>query len=462
MAKADLISDSRAGKTAVKNFQPKTGIGRFDATYGATQKKLVVTSKLHFQFLTMKEYDRDTGVSTWNTRPDGPAWRHEEKQNYRDAFKTIVERSWSGQYKFVCRKPGWSDLEATVELQVIPDIQRGSSHYWIQVAKAPENEGFRAMVAHDPEWNGRFCNKDVEPEQAKRRDDAYGRFAMQWLNKAIIDTGCDFLPFTTGTKTLTPAALKSLGDFAVKASRYLTQDAVDAGLQVWVYAKTASKEGLVTASGRSKVIADKLKALLSPYGSAIQTVSKYSAQPWIKKPLDENLNRRTTLTDADKSSRSFAGGMLFVKSFMDNSGAVQLDECPSIPRNYVVVAHEFGHVLGLPDEYFGVQCDRYKRAMAQRSDWTPPTKLSTGTDRTVAQQEGFAKLIERSNLSAPIMMGTDTVNDSIMYAGNRILPAHYLTFWQALAKCTKPHLDFDDWAIAADNPRNAIHTLDGF
>ena len=49
-----------------------------------------------------------------------------------------------------------------------------------------------------------------------------------------------------------------------------------------------------------------------------------------------------------------------------------------------------------------------------------------------------------------------------MYAGNRILPAHYLTFWHALAKCTKPHLDFDDWAIAADNPRNAIHSLDGF
>ncbi|MGH7500700.1 MAG: hypothetical protein ACREL7_02980 [Longimicrobiales bacterium] len=53
------------------------------------------------------------------------------------------------------------------------------------------------------------------------------------------------------------------------------------------------------------------------------------------------------------------------------------------------------------------------------------------------------------------------MTDSIMYAGNRILPAHYVTLWQAIAKCTKPHLDFDDWDVVPDNPRNAIHTLEG-
>ncbi|MGH7554911.1 MAG: hypothetical protein ACREMQ_18070 [Longimicrobiales bacterium] len=462
MSKATFTSDSNAGRTVAQNFQPKSGIGRFDAAYSTGQKKLTITVKLNFDFLTMKEFDRDTGIAAdkWGARPDGPAWRADEKQSYRDSFKTIIESSGGRQDKFVCAKAGWTEFEAVVDLVIDPNASRASSHYWVQVAKAPADEGFRAMVAHGPDWNGRFCNTDIEPEQAKRRDDALGLFAMGWLHKAIIETGCDFLPFDTSSKSLSAAAAQSLANFAAKAKRYVTQDSMDAGVQIWAYAKTAAKDHMVTASGRSKAVADRLKSLLSPFGAAVQVVSKFSAQPWIETPLKENLDRRTTLSAADKQSRSFQGGMLLVKSFLNNSTKLALTDVPSIPRNYVVVAHEFGHMLGLPDEYFGVQCDRMKNVIDLRRDLISSPTVQKTVDRLANQQEGFAKLIERSGVAAPVMGSTSTVTDSIMYAGNRILPAHYVTLWQALAKCTKPHLDFDDWDIRTDNPRNAIHTLE--
>jgi hypothetical protein len=390
--------------------------------------------------------------------------------DYRNDFKRIVEQSWSRQYKFSCTKAGWTELGAAVEVEIDPTVQRTASHYWIQVAKVPADEGFRAMVCHAPDWNGQFCNRDIEPEQAKKRDQAFGLFAMNWLNKAIIDTGCDFLPFDAGSKALTTAANASLSNFADKARRYLTKEAMDAGMMIWVYAKTGAKDHFVTAGGRSKAIADRLKTLLSPYDSAVQVVSKFSAQPWMEKPLKENLARRcATLSDKDKKARNFQGGMLFVKSFLDNSEKFNTTDMPSLPRNYIVVAHEFGHILGLPDEYMGVQCLRMKNVIDLRADLPPLTSFKKTADRQEAQQEGFAKLIQKSvqptgkpSMPAPFMgSGASIVTDSIMFAGNRILPVHYITLWRALGKCTKPDIDTQEWQIEADNPRNAIHTLLG-
>lgn len=317
------------------------------------------------------------------------------------------------------------------------------------------------MVCHSPDWNGRFCNRDVQPQQAIHRDQAFGRFATQWLHKAITDTQCDFLPFDAGSKALTATSTGRLNAFADKALRFVTQDAVDAGLQIWVYAQTGANDHHVTASGRSKAISDHLKTRLAPFGAAVQTVAKFAAQPWIAKPLQDNLNlRQPTLSAMDKQNRNFQGGMLFMKSFLDNPENLTTNDTPSLPRHYIVVAHEFGHMLGLIDEYFGVQCDRMKHLINQRGDLPSPNVKKTA-DRTADQQERFARLVEKSQIrgAAPIMGGTDVVTDSIMYAGNQILPAHYFTLWKALRNCTQSDLHFDDWTIEADNPHNAIHTL---
>src|SRR5262249_45142343 len=165
MSKADFLKHANS----VQNYEPKTGIGRFDATYSPTQKRLTIKVKLNFTFLSMKQFERDTGVTTWATRPDGPAWTPFERAFYRNAFKTIVEDSWSRQYKFACTKPGWSEFTAAVHFNIDPNVQRTDAHYWIQVGKAPTDEPIRAMVSHAPDWNGRFGQIDIEPEQAKKR-----------------------------------------------------------------------------------------------------------------------------------------------------------------------------------------------------------------------------------------------------------------------------------------------------
>lgn len=213
---------------------------------------------------------------------------------------------------------------------------------------------------------------------------------------------------------------------------------------------------MVTAGKRKKAIVSRLKEVLRPYSDVVQTVSKFSAQPWIRTPLRANLDRRAAnLTAQQKDGRKFSAGMLMVKS--PGNPDLGADAFISIPRNYVVVAHEFGHMLGLPDEYLGVQCNSMRNAIAKRTDLTGPVAVMAAPDaRRAAQQEGFAALIEKVKVPAPILKeGAGTVTDSIMYAGSRVLPAHYVNFYGALVSCTYPYFQPEDWELRADRPTNA-------
>jgi len=447
----------KRGWLKVTRWRPSTQIGHFDAHYSPTKQVLTITVNLHFTFLTQREFQEQEGTAGWEGKPATPSWTAGEKDAYKNNFKKIMERVWSRQYRFECTKTGWTEMKATVAVVVKTDASRGASHYVIRAVKVPEGEPFRAMCAHDPIWDGQFCQRDVEYDSAKTRDVAYANFAIAWLEKAIERAGCDYLAFEPGSSKLTAETKQSLLRFGALAGRHITRDFVNAGVKVWVYAKTGQGDRLITARGRSKVLAKQLREVLSPYGVVVEEVGKFSKQPWIKTPMEANLRRRATLSPADLSSRKFSGGMLLMKNWLTN-GAAASSEKPSIPRNYIVAAHEFGHMLGLPDEYFGVQCDRLKNEIAKRQDPIVQVKTQKTNERIEGQHEGYAGLISAADVPAPIMGTTGIVTDSIMYAGARVLPAHYVTFFEALINITHPYILASDWKILPDNPNNFIHS----
>ncbi len=90
-------------------------------------------------------------------------------------------------------------------------------------------------------------------------------------------------------------------------------------------------------------------------------------------------------------------------------------------NRYSVSEHEFGHMLGNPDEY---------------------ANATTGRLGTV--QTKYIGLVTSAGMAAPVF-GEDT--SSQMSAGVDVLPRHYVTLWEALAKMTAPDLGQPDWRI---------------
>jgi hypothetical protein len=84
----------------------------------------------------------------------------------------------------------------------------------------------------------------------------------------------------------------------------------------------------------------------------------------------------------------------------------------------VVSAHEFGHLLGLPDEYLN-----YGIHMA-------------GSATMVGSQPAWNALCGQHNPAVPVRAWNDAYNDSMMSVGTTIYPAHAITIWDCLRRAS--------------------------
>ena len=92
-------------------------------------------------------------------------------------------------------------------------------------------------------------------------------------------------------------------------------------------------------------------------------------------------------------------------------------------NRYSVGEHEFGHMLGLPDEY---------------------QNNTTGVLGT--QQTLYSGLVTAAGVPGPAVWGVDTASQ--MSNGIDVLPRHYVTLWEALGRMTTPDIKQNEWTIA--------------
>jgi hypothetical protein len=279
--------------------------------------------------------------------------------------------------------------------------------------------------------------------------------------------------------------------------QHRTQDVM--GIKAYVIAMTGKKDSMFSTGlkkGRQAQVIELLNERLPQDQKFAEPGS--ADEPWAKEAL-RLLNARPK-----NPGNSFGGVFIVIRT---PSGVVR-----EVPKRYVVMSHEVGHMLGLPDEYMGVHSEMTISKM--KLDAVVPatyqaTRAQTGNERLRKMQEGLIQELSTSGVVAPQFMGTTgtghveqgtfhqkqmddyydrrkkareklgqdsdafdtwkrrnpepvpptdltTISSSIMHSGDEILPAHYVTAWSALSQITAGYIDPDQWKIV---PGKGVSTL---
>lgn len=468
------------------NYRPPTGVGLFSCKYTPWVQRVVVRVKVFFEFLTPA---RDASYL---------AWTAQEMMDFPKKAAKVITETWSNRYQFICKDPDFSTLRASVNI-AIEEVPRNQAQYIIEVRKVDRN--------HNTAWSGGclhgasvwpytadFSNWGVEVRSDFSGDKVFNFKEMQ-LKEALKLRNVAVIPFLSGTDNLTPDVSRQLTQFTTEAKRILGNDVK--GIFCNIVGFSTEKFGSQRARARANRVFDSVKQALPQFFRVAET-------PEAKAVAEK------VLTAGQIQRGKFSGVVLSVD--------VPPATLRNVATNYVIITHEFGHMIGCPDEYYGVFCTGIREKM-QLDEIIPASMTPALTNvkplqpgqhftaekpadnavdnqkRWQAQQTVFASLMEQAEVSSPVfaaqnfgtnnaesraasdamyaerdrlraLYGRDSekykklspqdsgvtplsgASDSIMFTGQKVLPAHYLPIWACLTSMTREFIDPTDWTIA--------------
>jgi hypothetical protein len=415
-------------KTFAKDgFSPETSIGFFDGAYNPATRRLDITFNVKY---------------AWQDGMGANKWDPVLQAEFMARAKQLIEDNWSNRYRLRCARPGWEDVYADVYIN-LREVTSGE-HYILRVQKSSPGETLGGGINGS---RGKFMAllSDLvldETKSATNKAQIF-RYKMDQLTEALAACGANMVSFDANSATLSDAAKGALGQFADKAVQVLTPDVV--GMELYIFGSTGSVDKTMQmglADRRAKSVRDYLANRVR-HPDFLNVVSSTVKHGWLGAEVKAIAQR----TAPAKSTTSFPGAalMMHVPHAFKHKQFVE--------SHYIILLHEFGHMLGLPDEYMGIH-DSGIANMANMQTLVPLTvsKLlkANPSDRVSAQQKGLGKYLAKAGVDSPVFIDTSSTNystTSVMSAGRDILPAHYLTIWACLASMTNDYIEPEEWRI---------------
>ena len=433
-----FLDAGRRNKFAVTNWEAMTGIGRFDAVYNPQGNTLDVTFKVFTEF-------RDFNLP----------WRDDEKLAWEGRAFRVVEDFWSNRYLFKCTRPGWEKYKAAVNVRCVASAQ-ASAHLHLRVDKVSPETGTQGGGVG---WGTvpptcLIDNLAIEPKNQRKLREGIFNLRLYQIEQGLKDHGIAVVSFPANSAVIPgPERLKLL-DYAKYVHRIATKDVT--GIQLIVWGGTGGGDRTLQmglGKRRADAVHDALGSVIRDDTELLATDSatrKAGLKPKILEALSAKVGHAVTST-------SFPGVVIAprVPSGVDRAAEM----------NYIVLCHEFGHMLGLPDEYMGrlhpkltarVTLDNlisHTLNLSVKSG--DPTAWAESDQRKAGQQAGMAEMLKYNpDVRAPAFLDQNQIIDniqvassSIMYAGMEVMPAHYLTLWSCLAEMTWGYLNPSHWKI---------------
>ncbi len=381
-----------------QNVLPSTGRGAFDAVYDPKAGTLNITVKVDFKA-------EDQGSETWGgTGLAGALERAINETAWLLKYQQLVKQRWSDKYTMFCTKKYWDDLVAHTNVAVVQD--KTNPHFKLNVKKMAAGTHYGGSAVQWPGGQG----------GAQRNPGDLGTFTSPGtVNLGDTDVDLKKDQWSESTRNTEVGRIKAAAPTKVSFQQDETAVASDAA-------------GLA----KLKAAGDLLAQVKHPR-ITIQLVGRASTEGTDAVNLDIARKRAEAVKAALGTSANANHDIIIVAKGEEGAGPgpewrrvdVDIQNLPASWKNdYDVAGHEFGHMIGLHDEYQkpgGGQNDHFKLV-----------------------EEAFGTKVAEATCSRK--PGEDS--SSIMDGGLDVRPMHYVTFWEALGALTAPTLNRSDWKIS--------------
>ncbi len=444
---ASLESDP--AKRSRPDWIPSTGLGRFDAEYSPGAGELRITLRAYLEFCQKVNADDVTAGG----------WTDPEKQKFFADFKQQAEAAWSAKYTFASTKQGYEGFTAKVIIDFQQAADPTTAHFHHRIAK--EKGAFGTGIGReqgeqtptDRKINkGNFLAADAGVRSHDNKGTCAGIKAHDESRIRNLLAGHKATPvtFEGGSTTKLSAASKASLDAFAKAMAE-TERPGSVPIPLLAHGKENKRE----RGKDSTHAADRSAAVVAYLGSKLPknpvvVGQNFSVMVAEQKAVMDSKQR--------KDSKAFERVKLDELKGRQDHRQVELEPDPGFSWTgdpYSILAHEFGHMLGNPDEYFEYGSSKVRDAKAKQllESGRPEDAIAavavgkaapTGTEGHIKPQEAAVDLALSSGQEIPTF-GPKT--SSIMSAGADVLPVHYTPLWEVLGDITSPAISKSDWKI---------------
>lgn len=396
---------ARRNAFAVRRFHldryiPSTTFGMFDTDYFPLGGLMLATVKIKFNFVSADNTPGIGGLIALLASGQDISrffWSDSEKDTFKSDYISRVAARWSAQHAMVSTKPCWRfrALPFVTPVEVDTDA---AAHYVATVHKSPGPGIDYKSSTSDPNVARPDLPATADLYQSDVREEpnfnsrSVATSERQRIEAALTSAGATPVLFDKNSDVVRPGARTALTTFATSLKQKNPSDPlIPIKLDAFASSDGDPTHNLDLSDRRAVAVRTLLAGLGVPQPIGVLGHGPVGAP-------DDASNRKVDITVDHSFETTYAS------------------------NRYSVGEHEFGHMLGLPDEY---------------------QNNTTGLLGT--QQTLYMGLVTAAGVQGPAVWGVHT--SSQMSAGVDVLPRHYVTLWEALGRMTSPDITQGEWSL---------------
>ncbi len=444
------------GPFTLTDFVPTAGAGnaKFDASYDPMDNHMEIIVRVAYQFADNPydpidvsgedpAFDRGFGRNTWNDQ---------DKDNWKRSYATAATAVFNNSAPTIrCVRPGWNNIVAKPRF-VIREVPMGNQHFVIDATKAvlTQEGGQNKLRGGGRSGAGSsLIGGQHLPSVMLQEYDVYDKLKDPRLHTYL----------HAGEKS------QNIGP-AYELDRRRLDEALGR------LGKVDMARGGVQGTSDIRNLGDALKRLEIP--SNLASLHPIVVKGVTNGPRNDDWAMRMATRVKNLLTAAGVGNPIEIATEVGTfNGALVVSKPPDpgIKDTYVTnwhrftSAHEFGHMIGLIDEYYGASSGETVKEMIS-AGWLPPEtrgdhlKLNPPKKaEEKAKQEGTIALLRRTGLESPDFAmnapGTGAMDSkdmpkttSIMTGGFDVTKTHMISAWEALVTMTAGHLNEKYWKIS--------------
>lgn len=459
-------------RDAQKTFhRPSTNLGNFDIHYSAARHLISITVRIHpiyddRYYKVLSDEDQNTHLSltgkllrkiqsTTDTAPS--AHKKGVLSEFTAAAKKAIPLTWNNRFEIVHKRFSGPPIKIEFALEE-SDLQ--SSHYEVEIIDANEHISNQATVLETGGTPGTSYHR------AMFTSDVSGPSGANYKREQIIGNlvAGYKIPFPnySASSPAPPVASSSSARHPSDHTSICADQDERAGKQLLREFATEFRRVIAGTDYKKFKILVEIKAPINRTGSLLEYLFSElapqeteiarrnirhlfgppgSAERYIKISIASVNPACTTLTQHVR------------QIMLDTNAPSPAKACPA----QITICHEFGHMLGLPDEYvcishsaennlrhLGMNVFRSDHSFESWNELQLPNPGQRMSDVVRDNQKRFLLLCDRADLPPPLFGHSTT---SLMSAGSVLHEHHAVTILEAFCACMGGATQIDDWKV---------------